>query len=144
MNITLQAEPVSEYALQSLVCLWLRCNYPGLIFFSDLSGVRLTKGVAGKIKALKCGRGIPDLWIIKRVGNYPALVLELKTVKNSPYLKDGGLSRDKHVQEQWAIIQDLIKEGYCAMFSVGYSQTIELIKEYLSFGHVPLLRRSLP
>jgi hypothetical protein len=132
MKITVQAEPVSEYELQKLVCFWLRKNFPNLIFFSDLSGVPLHPYVAKKIRDLKCGVGIPDLWIIKKVGQYSGLVLEIKTQKNTPFIKNGSLSKNKHIQEQSEVLKKLDKEGFYTCFSVGYMATQKLISDYLA------------
>jgi hypothetical protein len=132
VKISVKIEPTSETEVHKLVAWYIRTNYPGVFFFSDLSGVRLTPGVAKKVKSLKCDKGIPDLWIIKKVNGYSGLVLELKTEQESPYLKDGSLSKSKHIQEQHQRLQELQKEGFFALFSPGLQFTCAIIDKYLN------------
>jgi hypothetical protein len=87
--------------------------------------------LAKQIKDLKCDRGIPDLWIIKRIDPYPGLVLELKTTINTPFLKDGTISKDKHVQEQVAVMRSITKEGYLVLFGVGINDSVKIIEMYM-------------
>jgi len=143
-----QDEPVREDILHRMVVNFIRLNYPEVIFFSDLSGVFVSKAVAGKIKDLKCARGIPDIIILEPrlkvqdmtvsvtpvtpvLQNFHGLCIELKTVKNNPFRKDGTLRKDTHVTEQAEMLQKLSNKGYKARFCVGLGESVEVIKEYL-------------
>jgi hypothetical protein len=149
MKIRVQDEPVREEVLHRMVVNYLRLTYPNVIFFSDLSGVFVSKAVAGKIKDLKCARGIPDIIILEpKIGHqvtdpsvtpvtpkmvsYHGLCIELKTVKNNPFRKDGSLKKDEHVTEQAEMLQRLSDKCYKALFCVGLEHTLREIDTYLS------------
>ena len=125
-------EPIREYVLHREVAWYIKTNYPDVIFLTDLSGIFVSKAVAGKIRDLKCDRGIPDIIILEPRGDWHGLLLELKTVKNTPYKKDGTLKKDEHLFEQNAMIWRLGTLGYKALFCVGLKETCEVIDTYMN------------
>lgn len=135
---------IKESSIQVQVCKHLKDNYPDVIFQCDLaSGMNLGKHIGGMNARLRSSRGLPDLFIahwrsrLKSLGsdkyeNYNGLFIELKRDGKSPYLKDGSLSKNEHVQEQAAILKRLEEQGYKAVFAVGAEEAIKIIDEYLS------------
>lgn len=123
---------MSELIEHTMVCNYLRANYPDVIFFSDLSGVKLPWGLAHKVASLKSQRGIPDLVILEPRNGHHGLVLELKKTGNNPYKKDGTLKKDPHLEEQAEVLQHLTALGYHAQFAVGFEDARNIITKYLS------------
>jgi len=122
---------MAEISEQLLICEYISTNYPSIVFTSDFSGIRLSIGLAKKVKNLKSGRGIPDLIILKPFeleGKlYYGLLIELKKSGTEIYKKDGSLRKSEHLEEQNLMLEILRKEGYYATFSIGYNDTIDLI-----------------
>jgi ribosomal protein S4 len=133
---------VKEESIQLQVCDYLRKNYPNVIFTCDLaSGLKLPIWIAAKHKKMRSSRGLPDLFIahvrlkLKSMGDsehehVTGLFIELK--KDSARLKNGGIAKSDHHDEQEAILSRLRQQGYRAEFACGYEEAVKLIDEYLS------------
>lgn len=103
------------------------------IFRTDYSaGLKLTAGQAKNHTRMQSGRGYPDLWIPKPVGEYHGLFIELKRNRDDILNKDGSLSGAKHIREQLAVLIQLRDLGYAAAFAVGHSQAKQVINDYLA------------
>lgn len=120
---------MTEAKLHELICNYLHIRYPDVIFNTDLSGIKLTKGQAGKIKHLRSSRGFPDIVIYERRHGFSALFLELK--KETPFRQDGKLKAGEHLSEQWNMLQNLNRRGYKALFVWSFEQAQEIIDKYL-------------
>lgn len=121
-----------EASIHQLVCDFLRYQYPDVIFRTDFAaGIKMTIGQAAKHKRMQGARAYPDLFIAHPRGNYHGAFLELKAENASPYLKNGQLSSNQHIQEQAAVLNALDLLGYFATFAVGYEEAISKIKQYL-------------
>ena len=98
---------MTEEQLHKQICKYIKLQYPNVLFNTDLSGVKLTKGQANKIKDLRSGRGFPDITIFESIGRkyvehengenvivflFCGLHLEVK--KETPYKKDGSLKKE--------------------------------------------------
>jgi hypothetical protein len=123
--------PKDEFSEQASICEYLSLQYPNVIFASDLSGIKLTKGLAVKIKKLKCARGIPDLFIYEPRKGYCGLAIELKATGVTVYKQDGTLKNDTHLQEQEEMLTRLSKKGYLALFCLGFDSAKLIIDTYL-------------
>ncbi len=121
-----------EASLQKAVSYYLRLKHPNIVFTSESSGIRVGIGAAMAMAKQRSKHKLPDLIILEPVGANCGLMLELKTEENSPHLKNGQLSTDKHVQAQAATLALLTEKGYVAKFAVGYKNAIEIIEKYLS------------
>lgn len=121
-----------EEALHRQICSYLEWNYRGAMFNSDMSGVRISMQQAVKAKHLRSSRGYPDLAVYEPKGSYHGLFIEIKTLQNSPFKKDGSLKSDKHVIEQAHIIEKLKKRGYYARFCVGFDEAKRCIDDYMN------------
>jgi hypothetical protein len=122
-----------EENLSLAVSRYLMYQYPGVVFTTEAGGLKLGRNAAKKLSQQRSGRGIPDIIILQPSvdGLYHGLCLELKQQTKSPFLKNGNLSTNEHIQEQWQVIQKLRKVGYSAHFAVGYEQATTMIDYHL-------------
>jgi len=102
-----------------------------VIFNSDMSGVRLHLGLQAKMSRLRSHRGMPDLMIYEKRGNFGALFLELKPDGTRILRKDKQLTANVHIREQAEILMKLTLKGYCANFAVGIDEAMAVINWYL-------------
>lgn len=123
----------SELHIQEMIAQYLSLQYPGIIFRSDLGGIRLNMGQAMEVKRLQGGnRAFPDMFVCAARQGYHGLFGEIKTSVNEVYTKAGKLRQDTHTQEQWRVLQRLCAEGYYAGFWTGFSHAKTIIDWYLS------------
>ncbi len=119
-----------EYQICKAISVYLRLQYPNVLFHWDLAGLNLSRAQAGMMKAIQGERGYPDLFIATSSPSYNGLFLEVKAV--TPYLKDGmRLKADKHLLEQQAMHMKLKADGYYAIFATGFDEAKEIIDWYL-------------
>jgi len=120
-----------ELQIQQAVCDYVRFKYPKVRFISDLSGLKLSMGLAKKVKYLKSHRGCPDIIILKPNQNYCGLFIELKTSIEEVMTKSGTLKKDKHVEEQANFQHYLNENGYFATWGFGFDHACQIIDNYL-------------
>lgn len=124
-----------EFKLQIDVAKFLTIKYPGVMFRSDLAGIKMTKGQAFQIMRLHNSRGYPDIHIIEsatiRGIKYYGLFIEIKLNIEALYKKNGGIRISKHIQEQHAMLLELRKRGYKAQWGLGWGDIITKIDNYL-------------
>ena len=94
--------------------------------------MRMSIGMAKRHKALQYSSAYPDLFIAEPKGNYAGLFIELKTVNNVVFKKDGSMRKNTHHEEQETMMLKLRGKGYKAEFGLGFGHTIKLINEYLN------------
>jgi len=123
---------MSEYKEHKMLASYIRMQYPKVIFTSDSSGIRLPIGNAKKMLALKSHNRIPDMIIMKPMGGYHGLILELKRTGESPFRKDGKLKAGEHLKGQQDTILQLLDEGYLAMFGVGFQHAHRIVDKYMA------------
>ena len=121
----------TEESLQISVSTDLKMQYPSVMFTAESSGIRLTMGQAVKAKKLRSERGLPDMMIFEPRGQYHGLIIELKKEGKSPFLLNGDLSVNKHIQEQAKTISKLNRKGYFACFCTGFDSAKETIDAYM-------------
>lgn len=121
---------MSEKAEHRQVCRYLRLQYPGVIFNTDLSGIKLNQGQAISVKSLRSSNGFPDIVIYEPRHGFNGLFIELKRTGEVIYKKDGTPKTD-HLKEQELMLSNLNKRGYCAKFAIGFEQAKDLIDWYL-------------
>ena len=120
-----------EEQLSKSVSRYLKLQYPDVVFTCDASGVRLSIGQATALKAQRSTHKIPDMIILKPNAEYHGLILELKSDDSSPFLKDGSLSKGKHIQDQNQTLTELLSIGYYAVFAVGFDNAKKIIDDYM-------------
>lgn len=119
-----------EESLQIAISRFIKLQYPNVIFTSESSGIRLTMGQAVKAKKQRSKHKLPDMIILQPNKEYHGICFELK--KKSPFLKDGSLSTNKHIQEQHKTLKQLSTLGYYTCFVWSLEQAISILKKYLN------------
>ena len=121
---------MSEQTLHEAVCRYIKLQYPNVMFNSDMSGFRLTKGQAIRAKKMRSTNGYPDLVIYEARGGYFGLFIELKDEGVRVFKKNGFVAND-HIRKQFAVINSLTKHGYSSHMLVGFEQTKQVIDWYM-------------
>lgn len=120
-----------EAIIHQQVADYFKLRHKGVIFHSDFAaGLRLPAWLAIRNRRLQSDRGFPDIFIAEARKNYYGLFIELKAV--NIYLKDGSLSKNAHIQEQAEMLARLEKQGYKAIFAVGFDSAVKIIDDYFS------------
>lgn len=111
---------------------YLKIQYPKVFFISESSGLRVSQGLAAKLKRVRSNHVHLDLYILEPKGGYHGLILELKA--KDIYKKTAPLEllKDDHVADQAETIKKLNKKGYKAAFAVRFDQAKKLIDDYLN------------
>ena len=121
--------------------MYIKNQYPKVLFNTDLSGVRLPYNLAKKVSKLRSNRGFPDIGIYESKRGFSGLFLEVK--KESPFRKDGELKTDKHIKEQ-SIMHDMLRiRNYQVHFVWDFDQAKVLIDYYLNEDKRPKIKRTL-
>ena len=123
-----------EALLAIKVSNYLQLQYPKVMFqFNTGADIRVPIHVAAKLSRLNglWSKGMTDIVIYAKKGNYGALFIELKAAGCSPFKKDGTLKKNKHTEKQNSIHEMLRERGYKCEFAVGFDETKILIDEYL-------------
>jgi hypothetical protein len=132
----------SETQEQILVANYLAEKYPNVQFHSDYgSGARLRPHQAKEQSELNAGRkSWPDLFIAEpviRMGapSYNGLFIEMKRTGTKIFTRKGTLVSDEHIREQFDLLEQLRRRGYCAEFACGYEEATKIIDDYLGGEH---------
>lgn len=127
---------MSEAELQKQVAIYIRMQYPDVIFHSDFgSGVKLTPWQAKMQKMQNGGRRAwPDMFLAEPVGKYHGLFVELKK-EGTRLKKKNGDWASEHIAEQDVVLSELNDKGYKAEFAIGFEQALNLIDNYLGGKH---------
>ncbi|MEE1195167.1 MAG: hypothetical protein U0K79_10280 [Phascolarctobacterium sp.] len=123
---------MNEAELQKQVAIYIRMQYPDVIFHSDFgSGARLSPWQARMQKMQNGGRRAwPDMMIAEPIGNYHGLFIELKR-EGARLKKQNGEWASSHIAEQNIMLNELSNKGYKAEFAIGFEQALDLIDDYL-------------
>ena len=112
-----------EYDEQKVIFEWAflqQTRYPELKYMhASLSGVKLPIGLAMKCKRAGMKRGVPDIDLPAKRGEYSGLNIELKIGKNKPS------------KEQIETIEFLNSQGRYACVCYGAREAIDKIIWYL-------------
>lgn len=110
---------------------WFHLQYPNDIINIGLGGIKLPIGLAAKIKRNGHIKSFPDIFIYKANSKYSGLAIEFKRSGEKVFKKDGEIRQVEHLQRQYNMLQRLREKGYYAVFSIGFEQTVKLIKQYM-------------
>lgn len=126
---------MKEHDIYIMIADYMRYKHPSVIYRFDLAAdLKLTMGQAAKHKRLQHFRGYPDLFIAQPTKKFAGLFLEIKKEGTTIFLKNGKLTADQHIREQFDMLNDLSNAGYKAEFGIGFDDCIKKIDEYLA-GH---------
>lgn len=123
---------MSESELQANVALYIKMQYPEVLFHSDFgSGIKLKPWQAKAQKIQNGGRRAwPDMFIAEPKKNYHGLFIELKK-EGTRLKKKNGDWASSHIEEQCEVLNTLEALGYKAKFAVGLEEALALIDDYL-------------
>lgn len=123
-----------EYAICKDIAMYLRLQYPVIIFHYDLAGLNLSRVQAGMMKVIQFHRGFPDLFIAEPkiiCGiQYAGLFIEVKAEGTRLYKKNLEAATP-HLQEQMEFHEGLRLKGYKCEFGVGWDECKNIIDNYL-------------
>lgn len=122
---------IPEEKIHIMVCNFIKAKYPQLIFLSDGSGLPLPNGLAAKFAKMKSEPAIPDLHILEPRKGYHGLIIEIKKLSATVYLKKGGVTKNQHIRDQLNMLSRLNDKGYKACMCIGYKETIKAINDYM-------------
>lgn len=120
-----------EYQICKALAIYLRLQYPKVLFHYDLAGLNLSRSQAGMTKAIQGGKGWPDLFIAQPIGEYHGLFIEVKKEGTILWKVKGGPATD-HIGDQIDMLNRLAEQGYYALFGIGFDHCRELIDSYLT------------
>lgn len=125
----------SEANIHQNVADYLRLQYPDVLFHTDFAaGIKMTMGQAVKNKRLQSSRGWPDLFIAKPMKGMHGFGLELKKEGVIVLRKDSTRSTEKHITEQFVMLDRLKRAGYAGVIAAGFEQAKYAIDKYLQYG----------
>lgn len=129
----------NEKTVHRAVCDYIKYQYPSVLFNTDMSGIRLTKGQAANAKQLRSNNGFPDIVIYKPK---TVTVLEKKELKFALFLelkregekifKMNAEPKNEHISNQIKVIKKLNSLGYYAVFCIGFDEAKNVIDWYLT------------
>lgn len=121
----------AELYIQTQLARYLRSHHPGVIFRSDLGGIKLTIGQAVQVKKLQAGPAFPDMFICEPRNGFCGYFGEIKVSANEVYTRAGAMRRNKHIKAQYQMLEALRLRGYKADFWLGFEHARQCIDEYL-------------
>jgi len=121
-----------EEDLHVSVCKYMKLQHPKVIFISEPSGLRVSMGLAIKLKKMRSDETHLDLYILEPRKGYFGLIIELKAVDIFQKKAPSQLLKNEHVEDQKRMIDKLNSKGYLATFSIGFDATKKIIDDYLN------------
>lgn len=123
----------SEWSIQLQFCKWIKLQHPNIIFRSDIqSAGKLSPQMQNIKQILDPFRGFPDIAIYHKSGKYIGLQIELKRINSGTFLKDGSLSKQKHIQEQNEMHEFLRSLGWRVEFAEGFENAKTIFENYIN------------
>jgi hypothetical protein len=119
-----------EYQICKDIAIYMRLQYPDVIYRFDMAGLNLSMAQAGMNKAIQCGKGWPDLFIAEARRPYIGCFIEIKA-EDAKLLKRDGSYATPHLAEQSVMLFRLRKKNYYAVFAIGFNQVKTEIDNYL-------------
>lgn len=124
----------SEWSHQLQFCKWIKLQYPNIRFRSDIQSAGKLSGGMQNIKLiLDPWKAWPDVQVFYKAQGCSGLFIELKRIDSGTFLKDGSLSKSKHVQEQSKMHEFLRSLGYRLEFAEGFEEAKKVFESYVKF-----------
>lgn len=121
-----------EERIHFQVCDYMKVQYPKVFFISESSGLRVSPGMAAKLKRTRSNHVHLDLYILEPKGKYHGLILELKAKEIYKKNKPTELLKNDHVEQQAETIKKLNEKGYKASFALSFVEAKKIIDAYLN------------
>lgn len=121
----------SEEKIHASITQWIKIQYLNLYFLSDPSGIKMSIGMAVKLKKTRSKHAQLDIVILEPSKEYKGLILEVKKSKDEVYKKNGQFRQNEHLQDQLQSIQHLVNRGYKVRFVWSLEMAMNEIKKYL-------------
>jgi len=122
-----------EEQIQIALSKFIQLQYPGVIFTSESSGLRLTIRPATVSKQCRNPKvGWCDMIILEARGGYYGLLLEVKKSSDEILTKTGAYRTDQHNLDQLKFSQIASKKNYLYQYACGADQGLSVITYYMS------------
>lgn len=131
-----------EYQICKDIAIYMRLQYPAVLFHFDLAGLNLSRAQAGMMKMIQGNRGFPDLFISEPKTvfrdddklpfgtSYNGLFIEVK-VEGTKLYKKNFEAATPHISEQLEFMDILRIKGYKCDFGIGWDNCKKIIDSYL-------------
>ena len=119
-----------EHQICKDIALYLRLQYPAILYHFDLAGLNLSRAQAGMMKSIQGNRGFPDLFIAESRLGYRGLFIEVK-VEGTKLYKRNFEAVTPHIAEQLEFHEGLRLKGYKCEFGIGWDECKSIIDSYL-------------
>lgn len=128
-----EAKTGSEDASQIALFMWAQQNlhlYPDLrLMFAIPNGMFTShKSVAARMRAMGMKRGVPDVFLPVKRGDWSGLFIEMKRREQ----KDKAKGRPSPEQIEW--IDDLKLQHYGAIVCYGLEEAVKVLIDYVTFN----------
>jgi hypothetical protein len=120
-----------EYQLCKAISIYLKLQYPNVLYHFDYAGLNLSIEQASKMKAIQGKIGYPDLFIMQPTDKYHGLFIEIKHDFKQVYASSGFVVNKQHILEQLDYIEKLESLGYYACFGYSFENIRANIDLYL-------------
>lgn len=121
----------SELDITKAICVYLRRN--GYLLYCDIAaGLHLSPYQAMLVSQLRCGRGLPDILLFHRFGDYVGLALEVKRSESEFRTKSGQFRSSEHIREQLEVMSKLTEQGWYCEFVTSVQQVESIINKLKS------------
>jgi len=122
----------SENFHQLEFCKWIKHTYPEIRFRSDMQAGQKRSGyMQNLVDILDPFSGWPDVSIWVARSPYCGLMIEMKREGSGTFLKDGSLSKGKHVQNQHQVHEFLRGLGWKVEIAEGCEEAKKVLESYL-------------
>ena len=119
-----------EYIICKQIAIYLRLQYPNILYHFDYAGLNHSKAQAGMMKAIQGDRGFPDLIIIAIRNNYSGMAMEIKK-EGTKLNKKNGDWINEHIKQQADILNKLRSNLFYTCFGIGFDDCKKQIDDYL-------------
>lgn len=127
-----------EEGVQAALALYIKMNYPDVIFTAESSGLKVTIGQAVKMKNQRSKGKLPDVLILEPRGTFAGLVIELKHDDidiGKALLSDA--KRWDHLKEQHLMLERLATKGYQSAMLAGFDACKKMVDKYMALPVFP-------
>lgn len=123
----------TEASAQTALSTYVKLKYPDVIFTAESSGIKTSIGQAVKMKANRSEGKLPDFICLEARGGKYGLIMEIKKPEfDLKKALNPDKVGDKHAKAQELVLKKLSKQGYEAVFAVGFNEAKKIIDDYMS------------